>query len=82
MLEDTLAPVLLLTHETEDAAPEYFSGSLIFLEDIKYGIIAKAGTHIATALPTDLMYTIFTSGSTGRPKGVRCEHVGAINQTM
>ncbi len=79
MLEDTLAPVLLVQQELVAKLPEH--AARIICLDTDWGAIAgesEANPH-SNVGPENLAYILYTSGSTGTPKGVMSKQESLVN---
>ncbi|MCQ4088210.1 non-ribosomal peptide synthetase [Saccharibacillus sp. JS10] len=75
MLEDSQAPLLLLTPHIEP--PSHYTGHSIRIDNDR-----QWDEQVERYMPGDMneaAYVIYTSGSTGKPKGVVVEHRSLMN---
>jgi amino acid adenylation domain-containing protein len=80
MIEDSQAPVILVTEHTKARLPQ--TTSRIVSVDGDAGEVAKNPVDPLPASSVNeknLAYVIYTSGSTGKPKGVMIEHRNVLN---
>ncbi len=80
MLEDSKAPILLITHSHLKHNFQSYNGQIVDLEKSQEAIIAenRQNLEITTGLDS-LVYVIYTSGTTGKPKGVAITHRSLVN---
>ena len=80
MIEDSAAPVILVTELTKAQLPQ--TTSRLVSIDGDAALIAKNPVDPvapSTVNEKNLAYVIYTSGSTGKPKGVMIEHRNVLN---
>jgi len=79
MVEDSDAPVILVTERTRSRLAET-NRHIVSIDGDAHAIAGNATTPVSsTASGQNLAYVIYTSGSTGKPKGVMIEHRNVVN---
>ncbi|MBC9914519.1 amino acid adenylation domain-containing protein [Chitinophaga varians] len=79
MLEDTAAPIVITSVESQPALQTIYHGETVILSDQSDFSAAGITAPPAAIQPHDAAYVIYTSGSTGKPKGVIIEHRNVVS---
>jgi amino acid adenylation domain-containing protein len=84
MLEDSAAPLLLVSKNSVDKLPQH-NAQVLILEAL-HSDLGNSSENLDTECrqyrdsnPMSLAYLIYTSGSTGKPKGVAMPHKPLVN---
>jgi amino acid adenylation domain-containing protein len=79
MLEETQAPLILITQKYASRIPESTAKTIYLDRDWK-SIASEPAANLRTQIGMeDLAYIIYTSGSTGKPKGTMVQHSNLLN---